>query len=98
MRKFDSKHLVFHVLVALYFIWAVVFATLLGMALYNTYKLSDVQLAPLFNEWIFTNLIMGTALFIVIRLFRNRTLLDKVILYSYGFMAVAAFVVVFALT
>ena len=98
MRKFDSKHLVFHVLVALYFIWAAVFATLLGMALYNTYKLSDVQLTPLFNEWIFTNLIMGTALFIVIRLFRNRTLLDKVILYSFGSMAVAAFVVVFALT
>jgi len=95
MKKIDSRHLAFHVVVALYFIWITVFAILLGMALVNTYgSASNPALGMLFMEWIATNLIMGSALFIVIRLFRNRTLLDKIILYSHCFMAVAAVSVV----
>jgi len=94
MRKIDSRHIVFHVLVALYFIWMVVFATLLGMAVFNAYGRADATLTVLFMEWISINLIMGTTLFVVIRLFRNRTLLDKIILYTYFFMAISAIVVV----
>jgi len=75
-----------------------VFATLLGMALFNAYGKNDLSLTVLFMEWISINLIMGTTLFVVIRLFRNRTLLDKVILYSYSFMAIAAIVVVLLLS
>ena len=93
MKKFDSRHLVFHILVSLYFIWMVVFCILLGMAMFNTSKNADVTLAALFMQWIFTNFIMGSVLFLVIRLFRNRTLLDKIILYSYCFMALTSIAV-----
>lgn len=94
MRKIDSKHIAFHALVALYFIWVVVFSTLLGMALVNAYGPHDVTLTFLFTKWIFMNLITGSALYIVIRLFRNRTLLDKIVLWSFIVMAIAAIVVV----
>ncbi|MDV6167932.1 hypothetical protein R1T16_05815 [Flavobacterium sp. DG1-102-2] len=94
MRKIDNRHIVFHVLVALYFLWMAVFGSLLGMALFNAYGNADAVLASLFTNWIFTNFIMGLILFLVIRLFRNRTLLDKIILYTYFFMAISAIVVV----
>ena len=95
MKKIDSRHLAFHILVALYFIWITVFSILLAMALINAYGTkNNPSLSILFMEWISTNLIMGSALFIVIRLFRNRTLLDKIVLYSFCFMAIAAIAVV----
>lgn len=94
MKKIDSRHLLFHIVVALYFIWMVVFSILLGMALYTAFGVTNRSLSPLFMEWIVTNLIMGSALFIVIRLFRNRTLLDKIVLYSFCAMAVAGVAVV----
>lgn len=91
MKKIDSRHLVFHVMVALYFIWIVVFGILLGMALVNAYGNNTNQaVGMIFVEWIVANLVMGSALFIVIRLFRNRTLLDRIVFYSYCFMAVSA--------
>lgn len=91
MKKIDSRHLAFHVVVALYFIWILVFGTLLGMALVNAFGTNaNPAVGMLFMEWISTNLVMGSALFIVIRLFRNRTLLDKIVLYSYCLMAVVA--------
>ncbi|MHA3786673.1 hypothetical protein ACX0HA_00575 [Flavobacterium hauense] len=94
MRKIDSKHIAFHALVALYFIWMVVFSILMGMALANAYGGRDATLAYLFTKWIFLNLIMGSVLYIVIRLFRNRTLLDKIILGSFIFIALASIIVV----
>ncbi|MCO6148459.1 hypothetical protein [Flavobacterium sp. NRK1] len=94
MRKIDSRHLVFHILVALYFIWMVVFAILLGMAVYNTYgNRANSSLSMLFRDWILTNLVMGSVLFMVIRMFRNRTLLDKIIFYSFCFMGTASIIV-----
>lgn len=94
MRKIDSRHIAFHVLVALYFIWMAVFSVLMGMALANAYGKQDPTLALLFTKWISMNLIMGSALYISIRLFRNRTLLDKIIMGSFIFMAIASIVVV----
>lgn len=94
MRKIDSKHIAFHVLVALYFIWLVVFSVLMGMALANAYGGRDAALTILFTKWIFMNLIMGSALYVSIRLFRNRTLLDKIILGSFVFIAIASIIVV----
>ena len=94
MRKFDVRHLAFHVLVALYFIWIAVFGTLMGMAVANALDQNQATLSALFTQWIFMNLIMGTALFVVIRMFRNRTLLDKIIFGSYVFLAAASVIVV----
>ncbi|PZR19454.1 MAG: hypothetical protein DI539_14005 [Flavobacterium psychrophilum] len=95
MRKIDSKHIAFHVLVGLYFIWMAVFSILMGMALTNTYgNATNPYLTNVFVQWIYLNLIMGSALYISIRLFRNRTLLDKIILGSFVFMIIAAVVVV----
>lgn len=95
MRRIDSKHIAFHVLVALYFIWIIVFSVLMGMALTNTYdKAPNPYLTNVFVQWIYLNLLMGSALYISIRLFRNRTLLDKIILGSFMLMIIAAVVVV----
>lgn len=96
MKKIDSRHLVFHIAVALYFIWMVIFALLLGMALFNVFgRNPNPSLGLFFIEWISTNLIMGSTLFAVIRLFRNRTLLDKIVLYSFCVMAAAGVAVLF---
>ena len=94
MRKIDSKHVAFHTLVALYFMWVVVFGVLMGMALANAYGPHDITLMFVFTKWIFMNLIMGSVLYIVIRLFRNRTMLDKIVFWSFIFMAMASIVVV----
>jgi cell division protein FtsW (lipid II flippase) len=94
MKKFDSKHMAFHVLVGLYFIWIVVFGILMYMALKNVYSNENIVLSQLFMKWIFLNLIMGSALFMVIRIFRNQTVLNKIIFYLYVFMAIAAIVTV----
>lgn len=94
MKNFDKRHLAFHVLVALYFIWIIVFGALMCMALVNAYGAANKNLTQLFTEWIFLNLIMGSALFVVIRRFRNRTVLYKVIVGSYIFMAIASIITV----
>lgn len=84
----------FHVLVGLYFIWIVVFGVLMYMALKNVYSNENIVLSQLFMKWIFLNLIMGSALFVVIRIFRNRTILNRIIFYLYILMTVAAIVTV----
>ncbi|RWX00852.1 hypothetical protein [Flavobacterium cerinum] len=94
MKKFDSKHMAFHVLVGLYFIWIVVFGVLMYVAIKNVYGQENIVLSQLFMKWIFLNLVMGSALFIVIRIFKNRTILNKIIFYSYILMAIAAIVTV----
>jgi hypothetical protein len=87
MSRLDYKHTAFHVLIALYFIWFAVTATLVGMALVNLYIAGNTNLYPAFIAMLLFNLIMGTVLFAVIRLFKNRTLLGKIVKYSYIFMA-----------
>lgn len=93
MRNIDSKHIAFHVLVALYFIWLAVFGALLGMALVNAYETHDAALTLLFTKWIFMNLVMGSALYLAIRMFRNRTMLDRIIFWSFIVMAAVSIVV-----
>jgi FtsH-binding integral membrane protein len=90
MKRFDLKHTAFHILVALYFIWAFVFAILLAMAISNAIGTRDLALSHVFLVWILTNLLMGSALFVVIRLFRNRTPLSNAILFSYIALGAAA--------
>ena len=89
MKKIDVKHIAYHVLVGVYFVWLLVFAALITMALINVYGEGNSSLNRVFVLWIFFNLVMGTVLFIVIRLFRHQSLLTRIILYTYYFMAAA---------
>lgn len=87
MRKIDLKHAVFHVVVGIYFLWLIVYGVLLFMASSNALnEFPNLQLNEVLRLWIILNLIMGTVLFIVIRKFRNRTLLNRVIMYSFVFL------------
>lgn len=94
MKKVDYRHIAFHVLIALYFIWAVVFTALIAMAVINVYSLASPQIVSAFMLWILFNLIMGTALFVVIRLFRSKKVVGKIVFYSYFLLALASLVIV----
>ena len=87
MKTYDIKHIAYHVLVGLYFIWLPVFSILLGMALHTTFIAGNLPLARIFLVWIFLNLIMGSALFIVIRLFSYRSRTGRVVLFTFVAMA-----------
>jgi len=90
MKNYDIKHIAFHVLVALYFIWLPVFGVLLYLALNDTLNTANVSLSKIFLTWIFLNLIMGSALFFVIQLFQKKNLVNKIIRVSYITMTVVA--------
>lgn len=87
MKNLDYRHTAFHILIALYFIWLVVFAVLNGMAMVNYYGYTNPQLGSMLFSLLALNLFMGIILFIVIRMFRDRTLLNKVVTYSFAFIA-----------
>jgi len=90
MKNYDLKHIAFHVLVGLYFIWLMVFAVLLSMGLGHANSNGSIELSKVYLLWIFLNVFMGTSMFIVLRLFRNKTLLGKIITYSYCIAVIAA--------
>lgn len=83
MKKIDLKHIAFHVLVGLYFIWLVVFGTLIVITLNNAINNSNPDFIKLLLLWMSLNFIMGILLFIVLRLFRNSTLLGRIINSSF---------------
>jgi hypothetical protein len=92
MKKLDIRHIVFHTLIAVYSIWLVVYGTLLTVALINVFGAADRQLSKVFMIWIFLNLLMGSILFVVIRLYRTSGRLNRLVFYSYIFMAIASVV------
>ena len=94
MKKIDRKHTAFHVLVGLYFIWVAVFGLLMLLALINFYGDNNIALTKLFIGYIVMNLITGSALFVVIKLFRQASVLSKVIFWSYVVMGVASVITV----
>lgn len=89
MNKLDVRHIAYHVLIGLYFVWLAVFSALIAMALVNFYESHNNDLGRIFMVWILFNLIMGTALYLVIRLFRKKNTLYKMIFYTYFFMVAA---------
>jgi len=95
MKKIDFKHAVFHVLVAVYFLWLIVYAVLTFMALSNVYDATNTALNDVFFLWLVLNLFMGTVLFIVIRLFGNKSVLNRVIFYTFIFMLGAGITTIF---
>jgi hypothetical protein len=90
MKAIDYKHVAYHVLVALYFVWFVVFAGLLAMALVHYLNNGNYDLSRALVLWILFNLVMGTVLFIVIRLFRKSHVTGRIILYTYFLMAASS--------
>lgn len=90
MKELDVKHLAYHVLISLYFIWLPVFCILLGLAICTTVYTADLHLGKILLLWVFLNLVIGTSLFAVLRLFDVRRRLDKVVSYSYYIMAAAS--------
>jgi len=90
MKQFDSRHTAYHILVALYFIWAFVFAALLAMAISNTIGYLNASLAGMFPMWILMNLAMGSALFVVIRMFRSSELINRTVKVTFIALAAAA--------
>ncbi len=90
MKNYDIKHIAYHVLVALFFIWIVVYATLIYLTLGNYYSGRNLQLSKIALSWIALNFFMGTALFIVIGQFRKQTVLSRAIRYGYFVMAAAS--------
>jgi hypothetical protein len=97
MKNYDVKHIAYHALVAIYFIWFLVFAMLLAVSLGNYYGEHNRQLTKILMAWIFLNLVMGTALFIVIQQFRKQTALSRVIVFGYFLMVAASVTVVLIL-
>ena len=94
MPRIDYKHIAFHVLVALYFIWAAVFGVLVVLSFTNSLGPANTAIDELFLPLMGLNLLMGTVLVFVIRLFRNRPLLTKIIAYTFGVIAAASIVAV----
>lgn len=97
MKNYDIKHIAYHVLVAIFFIWVVVYATLLILALNNYYSGLNPQFSKIALTWIALNFFMGTALFIVIVQFKKQTVLSRIIMYSYFVMAATSLTTVLIL-
>jgi hypothetical protein len=94
MKNYDLKHIAFHVLVGLYFIWFCVFGVLLTTAGKNVFVSGSPNIANLLLVWISLNFIMGIPLFIVLQLYKNRSLLNRIIQYSfYGIASIAVCIV-----
>lgn len=97
MKKLDIRHIVFHTLIAVYCIWLAVYGTLLTVALINAFGAADRQLSKMFMIWIFLNLLMGSILFVVIRLYKTPGLLNRLVLYTYCTMAVVSLAAVLSI-
>lgn len=92
MRKIDYKHIAFHTLSAIYYIWIAVFCVLIAMALGNVYGGGSASLSRALLMWILLNIVTGSALFLVLRQFHPRAVVRRFILHTYLFMAVTAIV------
>lgn len=62
------------------------------MSLSETFNSNTPELSKIYFVWISLNIIMGTSLFIVIRLFRNQGLIGKVVKFTYFFAVLAAII------
>lgn len=92
MKEIDAKHMAYHVLAGLYFIWLPLFIMLHFMAYNNVMHQDNTALGRLLVMWLSLNLVIGTSLFFVLRLFGKRTMLAYVISYSYYIMAAVSVV------
>lgn len=54
----------------------------------NFFGVMNNMLSDMLMNLIVLNLLMGTALFLVFKLFRNKSILDKIVQYTFGAMSV----------
>lgn len=87
MKEIDAKHLAYHVLIGLYFVWLSLFFVLQFMAYNAIINEADTALGRLLLLWLSLNLVIGTSLFLVIKLFGKRQVLYRVVSGSYYVMA-----------
>lgn len=88
MKNYDLKHIAFHVLVILYFVWFVVYSVLIGMGLLNIFNVKNDSVGHILLLMTLFNFISGSVLFLIISYFKNKTTLTKVIKYSYVFISI----------
>ena len=93
-KKVDRRHIAFHILVAVYFIWAVIFSALIGMTIANFFSKVSAGIVPILETWLLLNFVMGSVLFMVIKLFRQKVVIMKAVRWSYFSLAIAATAVV----
>lgn len=89
MKEIDVKHLAYHVLVALYFIWLAIFSVLVVFALNSTLSAVNPDLTKILLLWLLLNIVIGSTLFFVIRLFNSNRVIYRIILYTYFTMVIA---------
>lgn len=89
MREIDVKHLAYHILAGLYFIWLAVFSILVVFAVNATLSGVNPDLTKILLLWILLNMVIGSSLFFVIRLFERNQGLYRIILYTYVAMVIA---------
>lgn len=83
MKGIDLKHLVYHVLIGLYFVWLALFGVLQYIACTAALADKNSGLARIVLLWLLLNLVLGTTLFLVLRLFNKKNLLQRLVQYSY---------------
>ncbi|MFP9113763.1 hypothetical protein ACLI1A_07455 [Flavobacterium sp. RHBU_3] len=83
MKQIDAKHLAYHTLLGMYFLWLAVFSTLLGLFVNNVLEHNFGQICKLLLLWILLNSVIGTSLYMVIRLFSKKGWLYRFVLFSY---------------
>ncbi|AXG75165.1 hypothetical protein DVK85_13380 [Flavobacterium arcticum] len=97
MKKIDYKHIAFHTIVAFYFIWFIIFVILNSMALINAFGVINTILNNILTTLILLNFFMGVALFFVFKLFQNKSVLDKIIRYSFIIASVLSIITILTL-
>ncbi len=83
MKGIDLKHLVYHVLIGLYFVWLALFGVLQYFACTTALADKNSALAGIVLLWLLLNLVLGTTLFLVLRLFNKNNRLQRLVQYSY---------------
>lgn len=83
MKEIDAKHLAYHTLLGLYFLWLAIFSTLLLLYVNSLVTTGTGQICRLLLLWILLNVVIGTSLFMVIRLFNNKGWLFKFVIITY---------------
>lgn len=82
-KKIDYKHITYHIIIALYFLWLIIFITLLTITLVNIFNVLDSKVASTLTSLIIFNVLMGAALYLVFRLYNTTSRIARIINYTF---------------
>lgn len=68
MKKYDTRHIIFHVLLALYFIWLPLLIVLIILLAYYQFSIYDTTPVNALLPILFINLIFGSLLMFLLRI------------------------------